>query len=230
MVDAMIPAADDAERFAERYLLETLPTLERTPPPDLANAESLKPMVLPMIQRATMGRPNPRAPYVALDVMVQRRGAAAARGEQARARRVRRGRHLVRRQGRHALLLHPAVGAEAAEEFSRQAAAAEEDRRRRHRRLHGQRHRLAGARSRLPGGRPRAAAAVRRRRPRQAARQVRPRGEEGHADARRTSIARSAASRSPARSAISSTATWSSKRAWRIARSRRSSTARSAPA
>src|SRR5262245_40251944 len=71
MIDAMIPAADDPERFAERFLRETLPTIDRTPPPDLANAESLAPMVLPMIQRATMGRPNPRAPYVALDVMVK---------------------------------------------------------------------------------------------------------------------------------------------------------------
>ena len=71
MVDAMIPVADEPERFAERFLVETLPTLERTPPADLANAASLAPMVLPMIQRATMGRPNPRAPYVALDVMVK---------------------------------------------------------------------------------------------------------------------------------------------------------------
>jgi 3-hydroxyacyl-CoA dehydrogenase len=71
MIDAVIPAADDVPRFAERFLRETLPALDRTPPADLANAEALKPMVLPMIQRATMGRPNPRAPYVALDVMVK---------------------------------------------------------------------------------------------------------------------------------------------------------------
>jgi 3-hydroxyacyl-CoA dehydrogenase len=71
MVDAVIPAADDPERFAARFLVETLPTIDRTPPADLANAESLAPMVLPMIQKATMGRPNPRAPYVALDVMVK---------------------------------------------------------------------------------------------------------------------------------------------------------------
>jgi hypothetical protein len=71
MVDAVIPAADDAERFAARYLVETLPTLKRTPPADLANGEAMKPMVLPMIQKATMGRPNPRAPYVALDVMIK---------------------------------------------------------------------------------------------------------------------------------------------------------------
>jgi len=71
MVDAVIPAADDVEVFAEKFLLETLPTLDRTPPPDLANAENLAPMVLPMVQRATMGRPNPRAPYVAIEVMVK---------------------------------------------------------------------------------------------------------------------------------------------------------------
>jgi 3-hydroxyacyl-CoA dehydrogenase len=71
MIDAVIPAGTDVDAFAERYVRETLPTLKRETPADLANAENLKPMVLPMIQRATMGRPNPRAPYVALDVMVK---------------------------------------------------------------------------------------------------------------------------------------------------------------
>jgi hypothetical protein len=71
MVDAVAPAGTDVAAFAEKYLRETVPTLRRETPPDLANAEGLKPMVLPMIQRATMGRPNPRAPYVALDVMVK---------------------------------------------------------------------------------------------------------------------------------------------------------------
>ena len=70
MIDGVIPDGQDVDAHAARFLRETLPTLDRTPPPDLANAEALKPMVLPMIQRATMGRPNPRAPYVALDVMV----------------------------------------------------------------------------------------------------------------------------------------------------------------
>ncbi|MGE3500143.1 MAG: 3-hydroxyacyl-CoA dehydrogenase NAD-binding domain-containing protein [Candidatus Binatia bacterium] len=74
MIDAVIPAGADVDQFAERYLLETLPTLDRTPPADLANAESFRPLVLPMIEKATLGRSNPRAPYVALDVMV--RGAA----------------------------------------------------------------------------------------------------------------------------------------------------------
>lgn len=74
MIDAVIPPGEDVAAFAEKYLRETVPTLRRETPADLANAEALKPMVLPMIQKATMGRPNPRAPYVALDVMV--RGAA----------------------------------------------------------------------------------------------------------------------------------------------------------
>ena len=71
MIDAVVPAGADVDVFAEQYLRETLPGLRRATPPDLANAEGLKGMVLPMVQKATMGRPNPRAPYVALDVMVQ---------------------------------------------------------------------------------------------------------------------------------------------------------------
>jgi 3-hydroxyacyl-CoA dehydrogenase/enoyl-CoA hydratase/carnithine racemase len=71
MVDAVIPTGQDNDAFAERFLLEDLPKIDRTPPPDLANAENLKPMVLPMIQKATMGRSHPRAPYVALDVMAK---------------------------------------------------------------------------------------------------------------------------------------------------------------
>ena len=70
-IDAIIPAGSDPDTFAQRFLLETLPTLDRTPPADLANAEALRPMILPMIEKATMGRPNPRAPYVALDVMLK---------------------------------------------------------------------------------------------------------------------------------------------------------------
>ncbi len=71
MIDAVVPAGEDADRFAEQFLRQTVPTLRRELPVDLANAENLKQMILPMIQKATMGRPNPRAPYVALDVMVQ---------------------------------------------------------------------------------------------------------------------------------------------------------------
>jgi 3-hydroxyacyl-CoA dehydrogenase/enoyl-CoA hydratase/carnithine racemase len=70
-IDAVIPSGTDPDVFAQHVLLETLPTLDRTPPADLANAEALRPMILPMIEKATMGRPNPRAPYVALDVMVK---------------------------------------------------------------------------------------------------------------------------------------------------------------
>jgi 3-hydroxyacyl-CoA dehydrogenase len=71
MIDAVIPAGADIDTFAEQFLRETLPTIDRTPPADLANAESLVPMVLPMVRKATMGRPNPRAPYVALEVMAK---------------------------------------------------------------------------------------------------------------------------------------------------------------
>jgi 3-hydroxyacyl-CoA dehydrogenase len=71
MIDAIVPADADLDQFAARFLRETLPTLDRTPPADLANAENLTPMVLPMVQKATMGRPNPRAPYVALEVMAK---------------------------------------------------------------------------------------------------------------------------------------------------------------
>ncbi|HYD47492.1 MAG TPA: 3-hydroxyacyl-CoA dehydrogenase NAD-binding domain-containing protein [Terriglobales bacterium] len=71
MIDAVIPEGEDVDRFAEKYLRETVPTLKRELPEDLANGENLKPMVLPTIQKATMGRPNPRAPYVALDTIVK---------------------------------------------------------------------------------------------------------------------------------------------------------------
>lgn len=69
MIDAVIPADADVDQFAETFLRETLPGIDRTPPADLANGENLVPMVLPMVQKATMGRPNPRAPYIALEVM-----------------------------------------------------------------------------------------------------------------------------------------------------------------
>jgi 3-hydroxyacyl-CoA dehydrogenase/enoyl-CoA hydratase/carnithine racemase len=73
-IDAVVPSGEKPDAFAERFLRETLPTLKRSTPADLANAEALRPMVLPMIEKATMGRPNPRAPYVALDVMVKGAG------------------------------------------------------------------------------------------------------------------------------------------------------------
>ncbi len=70
MLDAVAPEGEEPAGFAERFVRETLPGFE-PPRADLANAASLKPMVLPMVQKATQGRPNPRAPYVALDVMVE---------------------------------------------------------------------------------------------------------------------------------------------------------------
>lgn len=74
MIDAVVPADQDPDAFAEQFLRKTLPTLARKPPADLANAEALRPMILPVIEKATMGRPNPRAPYVALDVMLKGAG------------------------------------------------------------------------------------------------------------------------------------------------------------
>jgi 3-hydroxyacyl-CoA dehydrogenase len=71
LVDAVVPPGESPEAFAERFLRETLPTLDRTAPADLADAEGLRPLILPTIHKATMGRPNPRAPYVALDVMIK---------------------------------------------------------------------------------------------------------------------------------------------------------------
>ena len=71
LIDAVIDEGADIDAFAAAFLVNTLPNIDRTPPADLANAEALKPMVLPMIQKATQGRDNPRAPYVALDVMCQ---------------------------------------------------------------------------------------------------------------------------------------------------------------
>lgn len=70
MIDAVIGEDDDVDQFAEDFLLNTLPGIDRTLPADLGNAESLKPLVLPTIQKATSGRANPRAPYVALDVII----------------------------------------------------------------------------------------------------------------------------------------------------------------
>ncbi len=71
MIDAIVPDGEDPREFAAKFLRETLPTIDRKPPDDLANAESLRELILPVVQKATMGRPNPRAPYVALDVMIK---------------------------------------------------------------------------------------------------------------------------------------------------------------
>jgi 3-hydroxyacyl-CoA dehydrogenase len=69
MIDAVVPEGADTAAFAEDFLRTRLP-IDRPTPPDLADAESLRPLILPVIQKATGGRPNPRAPYVALDVMI----------------------------------------------------------------------------------------------------------------------------------------------------------------
>ena len=79
MIDAVVPATDDFDQFAQDFLTNTLATIDRTPPADLARAESLRSTGLAMVKRATMGRNNPRAPYEALDVMIK--GAALPLGE-----------------------------------------------------------------------------------------------------------------------------------------------------
>jgi 3-hydroxyacyl-CoA dehydrogenase len=70
MIDAIVPDGEDPPAFAARFVRETLPSLAR-PAPDLSNAGQIAPMVLPTIQKATQGRPHPRAPYVALEVVTQ---------------------------------------------------------------------------------------------------------------------------------------------------------------
>jgi 3-hydroxyacyl-CoA dehydrogenase len=80
MVDALVPEGADIDAFAEKFLLETLPDIDRTPPTDLANAESFREMMLPIIRKATGGRDNPRAPFVALDVMIRGAGLPLKKG------------------------------------------------------------------------------------------------------------------------------------------------------
>ena len=71
MVDTVVPDGADVDEFAATFLRETLPGIDRTPPADLRDAESLRELILPLVRKATQGRPNPRAPYVAVDVMIR---------------------------------------------------------------------------------------------------------------------------------------------------------------
>lgn len=70
MIDAVVPEGADLVEFAARFVREQLPSLRR-PTPDLSVADQIAPMVLPTIQKATQGRPNPRAPFVALEVVTE---------------------------------------------------------------------------------------------------------------------------------------------------------------
>ncbi len=70
MIDAVVPDGEDPVAFAISFLKDTLPTVDRTPHASLAQAEELKGLVLPAVQKATQGRENPRAPYVAMDVII----------------------------------------------------------------------------------------------------------------------------------------------------------------
>jgi len=71
MIDAVIADGEDKHAVAAKFLTETLPTITRPLPDDFANAEAMRDFVLPVVQKATLGRPNPRAPYVALDVIIK---------------------------------------------------------------------------------------------------------------------------------------------------------------
>ncbi len=70
MIDAIVPEGETLESFAARFVRDDLPTLAR-PTPDLSMAADVAPLLLPSIQKATQGRENPRAPYVALEVITQ---------------------------------------------------------------------------------------------------------------------------------------------------------------
>ncbi len=80
MIDAIVPEGEDAGAFAAKFLVETLPAIDRKLPDDLANAAALRDIILPVVQKATMGRPNPRAPYVAVDVMIKGAGVSLKEG------------------------------------------------------------------------------------------------------------------------------------------------------
>ncbi len=71
MVDALVPEGSDATDFATGILRNDLGLLDRPRPSNLDAAESLRPMVAELVARATMGRDNPRAPWVAMDVMIK---------------------------------------------------------------------------------------------------------------------------------------------------------------
>ena len=181
MIDAVVPAGRRRRRVrralpardaADGLHRDAAGRSRRTP-------RALKPMVLPMIERATMGRPNPRAPYVALDVMVK--GAALPLRE---AIKVERDAFLdvatssEGKAGMRFFFTQQAVQ-QPPEGLPRQAARAQARRRRRRRRLHGQRDRVARARSGLRGGGARADREVRPRREGEAHGEVRPRPQEG---------------------------------------------------
>ena len=70
MIDAVVPDGEDLQAFARRFSEAELPSMERSKP-DLSLAGQVAPMVLPTILKATQGRQQPRAPFVALEVVTQ---------------------------------------------------------------------------------------------------------------------------------------------------------------
>ncbi len=74
MIDAVVPAGDDPEEFAVEFLRNRAGSLDRPRPADLDDAESLRAVAGEAVSKATMGRDNPRAPWVALDLMIKGAG------------------------------------------------------------------------------------------------------------------------------------------------------------
>ncbi len=79
MIDAIVPDGEEPQAFAARFARKQLATFVR-PAVDLGNAEQIVPIVLPTIMKATQGRQHPRAPFVALDVIVRGAGKSLREG------------------------------------------------------------------------------------------------------------------------------------------------------
>jgi 3-hydroxyacyl-CoA dehydrogenase/enoyl-CoA hydratase/carnithine racemase len=68
-IDAIIPDGADAKQFAVDFLTKKLPGLKRIAPLDDMGVDAARDMFKPMIQKTTRGRPNPQAPFKALQVV-----------------------------------------------------------------------------------------------------------------------------------------------------------------
>ena len=171
-----------------------------------------------------MGRPNPRAPYVALDVMAKGAGAAAARGQSSSS-------ATPSSTSPRRPRARPACASSSPSRRCRSCRRTSPARRATLKRIGidgvdgymGNAIALARARGRLRGRRPRAAAAVRRRRCRRScgAKYGRAVKKGAMSAGRRRREGRRACKVDDRHRRISSTATSSSRRAWRTARSRR---------
>lgn len=71
LIDAIVPAGEDVDVFARSFLTKILPTISRELPDDFADPEALRPMIMPVVEKATSGRPHPRALYEAVNVIIE---------------------------------------------------------------------------------------------------------------------------------------------------------------